>query len=127
MNTLYALLAGLISGVISGFGIGGGTLLLLYLTFVAGYSQRAAQGLNLLYFLPTALAAVLLHSKNRLVEWRKALPAAICGCLTAALSAWLCTKLQGDWLQRLFGAFLIVVAFFELKWKPKDKNTPTES
>ena len=81
MMWLLAFLAGLLSGVISGFGIGGGTLLLLYLTFFAGFSQRAAQGLNLLYFLPTALAAVLLHSKNRLVDWRRALPAAIFGML----------------------------------------------
>ena len=124
MIFLFAFLAGLLSGVISGFGIGGGTLLLLYLTFFAGYSQRAAQGLNLLYFLPTALAAVLLHSKNRLVDWRKALPAALGGCLSAGLFALLSTRLQGEWLQKLFGAFLIVIAFLELRWHPKENHPP---
>ena len=127
MMWLLAFLAGLLSGVISGFGIGGGTLLLLYLTFFAGFSQRAAQGLNLLYFLPTALAAVLLHSKNRLVDWRRALPAAIGGCLSAALFAYLSTRLQGDWLQKLFGAFLIVIAFLELRWHPNEKKNPPEA
>ena len=124
MIFLFAFLAGLLSGVISGFGIGGGTLLLLYLTFFAGYSQRAAQGLNLLYFLPTALAAVLLHSKNRLVAWRKALPAALGGCLSAGAFAFLSTRLQGEWLQKLFGAFLIVIAFLELRWHPKENHPP---
>ena len=126
MIWLFAFLAGFASGVISGFGIGGGTLLLLYLTFVAGYSQRAAQGLNLLYFLPTALAAVLVHQKNRLVDWRRALPAAIGGCLSAGLFAFLCTKLQGEWLQKIFGVFLLVIAILELRWKPKE-NTPPEA
>lgn len=127
MNLLFSVLAGLICGVISGFGIGGGTLLLLYLTFFAGYTQRAAQGMNLLYFLPTALAAVLIHSKNRLVDWHKALPATLCGCVSAGLFAFLCTKLQGAWLQRLFGAFLIVIAFLELRWHPKEKNSPPKA
>lgn len=127
MMWMLAFLAGLLSGVISGFGIGGGTLLLLYLTFFAGFSQRAAQGLNLLYFLPTALAAILLHSKNRLVDWHKAMPATVCGCISAGLFAFLCTRLQGQWLQRLFGAFLLVIAVYELRWKPKDKKNPPEA
>ena len=36
---LIAVLAGAAAGVLSGFGIGGGTLLLVYLTAVAGLDQ----------------------------------------------------------------------------------------
>lgn len=121
MSAPLAFLVGLICGVVSGFGVGGGTLLILYLTLIENVSQRDAQGLNLLYFLPTALAAILLHSKNRLVEWRAVLTAAPCGCIFAALSAWLCAKLHGIWLQRGFGLFLIVIALHELRWKPKHR------
>lgn len=47
-------LAGAVTGVLSGFGVGGGTLLLIYMTAFAGVEQHLAQGINLLYFLPTA-------------------------------------------------------------------------
>ena len=44
-----SLLAGAVTGVLSGFGIGGGTLLLIYMTAFAGVPQNLAQGVNLLY------------------------------------------------------------------------------
>ena len=59
-----SLLAGAVTGVLSGFGIGGGTLLLIYMTAFAGVPQNLAQGVNLLYFLPTAATGLdveLLH------------------------------------------------------------------
>ena len=58
MSVLIALLAGAAAGVLSGFGVGGGTLLLLYLTAFAGVEQHLAQGINLVYFLPAAAAAL---------------------------------------------------------------------
>lgn len=47
-------LVGLVTGIISGFGIGGGSLLILYLTAVAGVNQYTAGGVNLLYFIGCA-------------------------------------------------------------------------
>ena len=58
-----SLLAGAVTGVLSGFGIGGGTLLLIYMTAFAGVPQNLAQGVNLLYFLPTAATALPATSK----------------------------------------------------------------
>ena len=58
-----SLLAGAVTGVLSGFGIGGGTLLLIYMTAFAGVPQNLAQGVNLLYFLPTAATALPAHIK----------------------------------------------------------------
>lgn len=54
MGWLIALLAGTITGILSAFGIGGGSLLLIYLTSFAAIDQHQAQGINLLYFLPAA-------------------------------------------------------------------------
>ena len=64
MSWLIALLVGVATGVLSGFGVGGGTLLLLYLTAFAGVEQHLAQGINLVYFLPAAAAALPAHFKN---------------------------------------------------------------
>ena len=44
---LFPLLAGAATGVLSGFGVGGGTLLLVYMTVFAGLDQHLAQGINL--------------------------------------------------------------------------------
>lgn len=115
---LWGTVAGLLCGIISGFGIGGGTLLMVWLTAFAGWEQRAAQGLNLLYFLPTAAAALLLHIKNALVDWHTALWAAGAGVITAALSAWLAQRIDTALLRRGFGVFLLFVGLTELLRRP---------
>ena len=80
-------LVGAVCGVLSGLGIGGGSLLMIWLTALQDLPQRQAQGINLLYFLPTAGTSLLFHIKNKLVAWQAALPAIACGCLSAAGSA----------------------------------------
>ena len=83
LTLLAAAAAGLVCGVLSGFGIGGGSLLMVWMTAVCAVGQKTAQGINLLYFLPTAAAALIFHAKNRLIDWRAVLPAAAAGCATA--------------------------------------------
>ena len=118
---LLPALAGLVCGVISGLGIGGGSILMVWLTAVAGLEQRQAQGVNLLYFLPTAAASLIFHAKNRLVSWKTAAWAAASGCLTAALSAWLAAQIDTALLRKLFGGFLLLVGAWELLGSKKEK------
>ena len=109
---LFPLLAGVVTGVLSGFGVGGGTLLILWLTLAAGMDQRQAGGVNLLYFTACAAPALWGHFKNKLVENRAALWAALAGvpaCLAvAALANFLDTAL----LRRGFGLVLLWVGIF---------------
>lgn len=114
MSALLAGVAGLVCGVLSGLGIGGGTLLMVWMTAVMDMEQRMAQGINLLYFLPTAVCALIFHIKNRLIRWRVVLPAAITGCLSAAGAALLATSVDASLLRKLFGGFLIFVGLTEL-------------
>ncbi len=115
-------LAGLVCGVLSGLGIGGGTLLMVWMTALAGLEQRTAQGINLLYFLPAAICALLFHIKNRLIRWDIVLPAALAGAAAAALTAWLGTKLDTSLLRRLFGGFLLLVGLRELFYPRAKKD-----
>ena len=112
---ILSLLAGLVCGILSGFGIGGGSLLMLYLIFVAGLSPIEARTLNLLYFLPTALASLLLHAKNRFVSWKIVLPAALSGCLTGGLLAWCSAGTDSPLLRRAFGLLLLFAGTAELR------------
>ena len=89
MGWLIALLAGTITGILSAFGIGGGSLLLIYLTSFAAIDQHQAQGINLLYFLPAAAAALPAHHKHGLLDKKVILPAILAGLAAAGLAAWL--------------------------------------
>ena len=114
MGWLLPLLAGAAAGILSGFGIGGGTLLLIWLTAFAGVPQNLAQGVNLLYFLPAAATALPAHIKNGYIDGKTVWPAALAGLAGTALAAWLATGLEVDLLRRCFGGFLLVVGLREL-------------
>ena len=114
MDWLVSLLAGTATGILSGFGIGGGTLLLIYMTTFAGVPQNLAQGVNLLYFLPAAATALPAHIKNEYIDGKTVWPAALAGLAGTALAAWLATGLDVELLRRCFGGFLLVVGLREL-------------
>lgn len=104
---LLPALAGFGTGILSSWGIGGGTLLLLLMTLFLGVEQPQAQGINLLYFLPTAGVSLLEHRKNGYLD-RAALRAAIpLGTLSALGAAWAATVLEIALLRKLFGVFLL--------------------
>ena len=111
---LIAVLAGAVTGVLSAFGVGGGSLLLIYMTGFAGLAQDLAQGINLVYFLPTAAAALPAHFRNGCVEKKVLLPAICAGLVCSALAAWAATALDVGLLRKCFGGFLIVIGLREL-------------
>lgn len=123
---LIPLAVGAATGVLSGFGVGGGTLLLVYLTAVAGVDQHLAQGINLLYFLPAGLLALPAHIKNGYVEKKALLPCITAGLVCAALCAWAATGLEADLLRKLFGGFLILIGLRELlgRGQGQEKGEP---
>ena len=111
---ILPLAVGAATGVLSGFGVGGGSLLLIYMTSFAGVPQTLAQGVNLLYFLPTAATALPAHFKNGYVEKKALLPAITAGLACSALTAWAATALDVELLRKCFGGFLIIIGLREL-------------
>lgn len=113
-------LCGLGASVISAWGVGGGTLLLLVMTLFLGVDQRTAQGINLLFFLPTAASALLCHAKNGYLDretLRSAVPAAMAAAL---LGAWIATAVDVEILRRPFGVYLLLSGV-SLIWPRKKK------
>ena len=119
MEHLIAILVGTAAGVLSGWGVGGGTLLLLYLSVFTDTELAAAQGINLLYFLPCSAAALISHFKNKQVAPRAVIPAAAAGTVCALLASRLSSALDAALLKKIFGAFLIAVGLLELFGKKK--------
>lgn len=123
---LLPALCGLVTGILSAWGIGGGTLLLLCMTLFFGVEQRTAQAINLLYFLPTAGVSLFAHRKNGYLDaaaLRAAIPTGIVCALLAALAA---TALDSAVLRRLFGLFLLYAGLSILFETPKtgSKKSP---
>ena len=115
-------IASALCGFLSGLGIGGGSLLMVWMTAVLLLPQQQAQTINLLYFLPTAAVSLIFHSKNRFVDWKSSLWAILGGICSAAAGAYLSSFLSTDLLRKLFGAFLLFVGVSELFTKKKDSH-----
>ena len=126
LTYLIAVAAGIVCGIISGFGIGGGSLLMVWMTAVLSMEQKMAQGINLLYFLPTAVCALIFHTKNHCILWKAVIPAAIIGCFAAAGGALLAQNLDMTLLRKLFGGFLILVGLEEVFIKGKKKTASSK-
>lgn len=119
---LLPALCGLLTGILSAWGVGGGTLLLLCMTLFFGVEQRTAQAINLLYFLPTAGISLLAHRKNGYLD-RTVLRAAVpLGTLCALAAAFLATTLDSSLLRKPFGLFLLYAGASILLEKPENKN-----
>ena len=114
MVDIISIIAGAVTGVLSGFGIGGGTLLMIWMTQFAHISQTVAQGINLLYFIPASSASLIGHIKNRFIDLKTAVPAAAGGVITTAAASWFATSLDVSLMKKCFGGFLIVVGVYEL-------------
>ena len=114
MQFFIDLLAGAVTGVVTGFGIGGGTLLVLWLTMVRKTDQLAAQGINLLYFLPSAVCALVSHIKSRRVLWKAVFFCVAAGVPATAFAALFAAGIDTSLLRRIFGGFLIIVGASEL-------------
>lgn len=107
-------LTGAVTGILSGFGIGGGSLLILWLTMVEGIAQYTAAGINLVYFLCCAPTALFSHIRHHLVDMHAALWCALAGCLSSPLASLAAAALPTDWLRRLFGVLLLILGLKEL-------------
>ncbi len=114
---IFMFIVGILSGVISGLGIGGGTILIPALTIFMGMDQKVAQYLNLIYFIPTALIAVFVHLKNKNIE-KNLLPSLIIfGVLGASVGSFIAINLGSDLLKKFFAIFLLVMGIIEFRKK----------
>ena len=127
VSPLSAILAAALAAILSGLGIGSAGIFVLYLTLVAGYSQPEAQALNLLFFLLSAGAALLLHVRHRKIPWATALSLILWALPGAWVGVRLVQVLDAQLLRRLFGGMLVVTALPALLRKtPKNPSESSE-
>lgn len=114
METIWFIIAGIVSGVVAGMGMGGGTLLIPILTIFFNTQQQYAQGVNLLAFLPAAIISLVIHIKNKLVDFKVGLWIVAVGVISSGLASLLAVNLNSDLLKKLFGGFLLLIGIYQL-------------
>ncbi len=109
--------------------MGGGTILILLLSIFLKLDQHIAQGVNLIFYIPTAITSVIVSLKNKNILWKEVIVVIVVGVISAAFSAQISSKMNVIILRKLFGAFLIGIAIYEIyswyKTYIKEKNTHT--
>ncbi len=105
---------GIIAGIVSGTGMGGGTILILLLTSMLGMEQHIAQATNLIFFIPTSIIAIIVNLKNRNIDIGTGIIISILGILGAIIGAKISMNLNVVILRKCFGIFLMFVTINEI-------------
>ena len=111
---VWFLLFSILSGILAGMGMGGGTLLIPILTMVMNVEQRLAQALNLLVFIPCSLVVCIIYTKNRLINYKKSWLISVVASLVSIVAVVLVLKIKSEILSIIFGIFLIVLGGVQL-------------
>ena len=111
---MLEIIVGFLAGGISAAGMGGGTILILILSFFMNFSQHEAQATNLIFFIPTAISAILGNINQKVINWKVGTIVAIFGCIGAAIGAGISTRIDTHGLRKYFGFFLLIITIFEI-------------
>ena len=113
MSFYLYLILGFIGGIPAGMGMGGGTVLIPMLTLLKGIPQHTAQAINLISFIPMAAVALVLHIKNKLVDFDGILYMIVPGAMFSATFSYISANINGEILSKIFGGFLVLLAFVQ--------------
>lgn len=127
MMILWYLIAGAVSGVIAGMGMGGGTLLIPILSIFLDVEQRNAQGINLIVFVPMSIVALIIHCKNKLVDFKIGIPIMLSGVVASVGGSLFAMSISNGLLKKLFGYFLLLVGVWQIVtiFLPQNKKSKT--
>ena len=107
------ILYGLIGGILGGMGMGGGTLLIPLLTIFGGLNQIESQAINLISFSIMAIISIIIHAKNKLINFKIALPLILSGVAFSVLGSLIANSINTTTLKSLFGVFLVALGLFQ--------------
>ena len=122
----WSFAAAFLTGIFASLGVGGGMILIIYLTVFAGFDQLSAQGINLIYFIPIAAMSVIIHTKNKLIEWKKIIPAIITGTFFAVFGTFAAKYIGSENLRKIFAVFIFAIGLKELFFRTSDNSSDTQ-
>lgn len=111
---MIEILIGFISGMVSGTGMGGGTILILCLYIFLGIDQKIAQATNLIFFIPTSIAAIYINLKQKNINLKLSKTIMFWGIIGAVIGAIIAKNIDTKILKKFFGIFLVFIAIHEI-------------
>lgn len=114
-----AVMAGVLLGYLAGLGVGGGSLLIIWLTLVLKMDHSTARAINLMFFIAGAGAVSLFRWKKGQLQIKKILPAMITGCIAAGVFSWVSRIIDVSAIRKFFGALLLLTGIRELLYRPR--------
>lgn len=119
-HPLISIAVAAILGTLAGLGVGGGSLLILWLTMVLDMEPQTARAINLMFFLPSALIATVMRWKENALDLKVILPAILSGCTAAFITTVISRSMDTAHLKKLFGILLIAVGIKEVLYRPRN-------
>lgn len=110
---------GMLLGFLAGIGVGGGSLLVLWLTVALGTAPAQARCMNLLFFIPCALCASILRWRQGALNFKKLLPPIVLGCISAGFFSWIGNSMDTRLLKKILGLLLLCTGIREVCYRPK--------
>ena len=127
MEFVWFLLIAIVSGMLAGMGMGGGTLLIPALTIIMNVEQEIAQSTNLIVFVPCAIVCIIIYAKSSLIDFKNSWIIVVSSVIVSIIAALIAIKLESKILRIVFGAFIALLGFGQLVVyvikKCKEKNT----
>lgn len=114
-----ALLLGLALGFLAGLGVGGGSLLMMWLTLILQVEQTTARAINLMFFIAAAGGVCIFRLKKGSFQLKAILPAMVGGCVAAGICSWIGTFIDQNLLRKIFGVLLLLTGLRELFYRPR--------
>lgn len=111
---MIEILTGFISGIVSGTGMGGGTILILCLSIFLGIDQKISQATNLIFFIPTSIAAIYINIKQKKINLKISKTIIFWGIIGAMAGATIAKNMDTKILKKCFGYFLAFIAIHEI-------------
>ena len=119
-STFTTALAGILSGLFGAMGLGGGGVLIIYLTVFSDMNQAKAQGINIMFFIPIALIAILMYAKKKLIHWKIIVPYSALGILGAIIGAAMSNSIDSRLLSKIFGVLLLIMGVNQIFFRRKE-------
>ena len=119
LTPLLTISIGIILGLLAGLGIGGGSLLIMWLTLIADMPHSTARAINLMFFIVAAGTVSFFRWKKGNLDLKSILPAIISGCIAAGLCSWIGMQIDQTILRKIFGGLLLITGLRELFYRPR--------
>lgn len=110
---------------LSGMGLGGGGLLVIYLTLAVGTPQIIAQGANLAFFIIAAAFSTLYNAVKKQIKWKITLIMSTAGIIFSYLGTLTAGSIDSAFLTKIFGGMLIlggIVSLLHPQFSKKGKG-----